>query len=60
MNPVFLGILGGWMAGLALPQVLNLLIAQMDFIPFHIAYAFIKTPIFAMLLATIPPFMVTT
>jgi phospholipid/cholesterol/gamma-HCH transport system permease protein len=37
----------------------NLLIAQMDFIPFHIVYAFIKTLIFAMLLATIPSFMVT-
>jgi phospholipid/cholesterol/gamma-HCH transport system permease protein len=30
--------------------------AQRDFIPFHIAYAFIKTLIFAMLLATIPSF----
>ena len=28
----------------------------MEFIPFHIVYAFIKTLIFAMLLATIPSF----
>ena len=30
--------------------------AQRDFIPFHITYAFMKTIIFAMLLATIPSF----
>ena len=29
---------------------------QMEFIPFHIAYAFIKTFVFALLLATIPSF----
>jgi phospholipid/cholesterol/gamma-HCH transport system permease protein len=29
--------------------------AQLDFIPFHIVYAFLKT-FFAMLLATIPSF----
>ena len=29
---------------------------QMDFIPFHMAYAFIKTFVFAFLLATIPSF----
>jgi phospholipid/cholesterol/gamma-HCH transport system permease protein len=29
---------------------------QRDFIPFHIVYAFLKTLIFAMLLATIPSF----
>ena len=29
---------------------------QTDFIPFHIAYAFIKTMIYAFLLATIPSF----
>jgi phospholipid/cholesterol/gamma-HCH transport system permease protein len=28
----------------------------MEFIPFHIAYAFIKTFVFALLLATIPSF----
>ena len=29
---------------------------QMDFIPFHIVYAFIKTTVFAIVLATIPSF----
>ncbi len=29
---------------------------QMDFIPFHITYAFIKTTVFAIVLATIPSF----
>ena len=29
---------------------------QMDFIPFHITYAFIKTLVFAIILATIPSF----
>ena len=29
---------------------------QEDFIPFHIAYAFIKTAVFAFILATIPSF----
>ena len=56
---MFLGILGGWLAavygGFAASSdfVTGL---QMDFIPFHIAYAFIKTFIFALLLATIPSF----
>ena len=29
---------------------------QMDFMPFHMVYAFIKTLVFAFLLATIPSF----
>ena len=29
---------------------------QVDFIPFHITYAFIKTIVFAIILATIPSF----
>ncbi|MFN7098953.1 MAG: MlaE family ABC transporter permease [Flavobacterium sp.] len=56
---MFLGILGGWTAGvyggfISSDQFVNGL--QMEFIPFHIAYAFIKTLLFAMLLATIPSF----
>ena len=56
---MFLGILGGWMAGvyggfISSDEFING--AQMDFIPFHIAYAFLKTLIFALLLATIPSF----
>jgi phospholipid/cholesterol/gamma-HCH transport system permease protein len=56
---MFLGILGGWIAavyggfGASADFVGGI---QMDFIPFHIAYAFIKTFVFAILLATIPSF----
>jgi len=56
---MFLGILGGWIAavyggfGASSDFVGGL---QMEFIPFHIAYAFIKTFFFAILLATIPSF----
>jgi len=56
---MFLGILGGWIAavyggfGGSADFISGI---QMDFIPFHIAYAFIKTFLFAVLLATIPAF----
>ncbi len=54
---MFLGILGGWVAAVyggfsssdAFIQGL-----QQDFKPFHIVYAFIKTFLFAIILATIP------
>ena len=54
---MFLGILGGWVAGVyggfstseAFIQGL-----QEDFTPFHVTYAFIKTFVFAFILATIP------
>lgn len=54
---MFLGIFGGWVAGVyggftssdAFIQGL-----QQDFIPFHIIYAFIKTIVFALILATVP------
>lgn len=56
---MFLGILGGWMAGVyggftSSNEFINGL--QTNFIPFHIAYAFIKTLVFALLLSTIPSF----
>jgi phospholipid/cholesterol/gamma-HCH transport system permease protein len=56
---MFLGITGGWIAGVyggftTSEQFING--AQIQFIPFHIVYAFLKTIIFAMLLATIPSF----
>jgi phospholipid/cholesterol/gamma-HCH transport system permease protein len=56
---MFLGILGGWMAGvygglISNEEFINGL--QTDFNPFHITYAFIKTIIYAFLLATIPSF----
>src|SRR5690606_14869571 len=56
---MFLGNLGGYMAGVfgglvSSEEFISGL--QTDFIPFHIAYAFIKTMIYAFLLATIPSF----
>jgi len=56
---MFLGILGGWMAGVYGGLISSdefIIGLQTDFIPFHIAYAFIKTLIFAFILATIPSF----
>jgi phospholipid/cholesterol/gamma-HCH transport system permease protein len=56
---MFLGISGGFIAsvyggfGNSTDFISGL---QMEFIPFHIAYAFIKTFIFALILATIPSF----
>ncbi len=56
---MFLGILGGFIAsvyggfGNSTDFIAGI---QNEFIPFHIAYAFIKTLIFALLLATIPSF----
>jgi phospholipid/cholesterol/gamma-HCH transport system permease protein len=52
---MFLGVLGGWMAGVYGGFTSsNEFTAgiQTDFIPFHIAYAFIKTVVFAMILAS--------
>lgn len=56
---MFLGILGGWLAGVyggfaASDEFLQGL--QTDFKPFHVFYAFFKTFIFGFLLATIPSF----
>ncbi|MFT5846494.1 MAG: phospholipid/cholesterol/gamma-HCH transport system permease protein [Psychroserpens sp.] len=56
---MFLGILGGMAAvifggfGTLEDYIIGI---QMDFIPFHIIYAFIKTFVFAFILATIPSF----
>ena len=56
---MFLGILGGLAAcvyggyGTLEDYVVGI---QNDFIPFHMAYAFIKTMVFAFILATIPSF----
>ena len=56
---MFLGIIGGMVAcvygGFATLEDYILGI-QTDFIPFHITYAFIKTIVFAFILATIPSF----
>ncbi|MBQ0116944.1 MAG: ABC transporter permease [Flavobacterium sp.] len=56
---MFLGILGGWIAGVyggfaTADEFITGI--QIDFIPFHIVYAFIKTLVFAFILATIPSF----
>lgn len=56
---IFLGIIGGWLAGvyggfIGSDEFLTGI--QREFIPFHIAYAFVKTFIFGMVLATIPSF----
>ena len=56
---MFLGILGGWIAGVYGGFVSSSEFTtglQEGFIPFHIAYAFIKTIVFALILATIPSF----
>ncbi len=56
---MFLGVVGGYLAavygGFASSNEFITGI-QEDFIPFHIAYAFIKTIVFAIILATIPSF----
>ncbi len=57
MISMFLGIFGGWIASVygdfstsdAFIRGL-----QLDFVPFHITYAFIKTFVFAFILATVP------
>ena len=56
---MFLGVLGGWIAAVyggfaASSDFIDGL--QINFIPFHITYAFIKSFIFSLLLATIPSF----
>lgn len=56
---IFLGITGGWLAGVYGGFIgSDEFIAgiQRDFIPYHIAYAFIKTFIFGFVLATVPSF----
>ena len=54
---MFLGIFGGLIAGVyggfvSLDEFIRGL--QEDFIPFHLVYAFIKTYVFAFILATVP------
>jgi phospholipid/cholesterol/gamma-HCH transport system permease protein len=56
---MFLGILGGYTASLygGFSSTADFIEGiQMDFRPFHIVYAFIKTLVFAMVLATIPAY----
>ena len=56
---MFLGILGGMAAcvyGGYSTMSDFILGIQTDFIPFHMTYAFIKTFVFAFILATVPAF----
>ena len=56
---MYVGIFGGWFAGVFggfLTSANFVEGLQMDFVPFHIAYAFIKTLIFAFIIATIPSY----
>ncbi|MDR0228321.1 MAG: ABC transporter permease [Flavobacteriaceae bacterium] len=56
---MFLGILGGWFGGVMGNFVTSeqfIIGLQDSFIPFHVAYAFIKTFLFGLLLATIPSY----
>jgi phospholipid/cholesterol/gamma-HCH transport system permease protein len=56
---MFLGILGGYIASLygGFSSTADFIEGiQMDFKPFHVVYAFIKTLVFAMVLATIPAY----
>jgi len=56
---MYVGIFGGWIAGVFggfLTSADFIEGLQLDFIPFHIAYAFIKTLIFAFIIATIPSY----
>ncbi len=56
---MYVGIFGGWFAGVfggfstSADFVEGV---QLDFIPFHITYSFIKTLVFAFILATVPSF----
>lgn len=54
---MFMGILGGWIAAVqgGFSSATDFAIGlQQDFVPFHIIYAFIKTFVFALILATVP------
>lgn len=56
---MYIGILGGWIAGVfggfssSADFVQGL---QLDFDPFHITYSFIKTVVFAFVIATVPSY----
>ena len=56
---MYVGVFGGWAASVlgGFCSTTDFVEGvQLDFIPFHIAYSFIKTIIFAFLIATIPSF----
>jgi len=56
---MYVGVLGGWVAavfGGYAPSGEFIKGLQMEFIPFHITYAFIKTLVFSFIIATMPSF----
>jgi len=56
---MYVGIFGGWFAGVFGGFSTSADFVEgvrLDFIPFHVTYAFIKTLVFAFILATIPSF----
>jgi len=56
---MYVGIFGGWFAGVFGGFITSADFVEgvtMDFIPFHVTYSFIKTFVFAFLLATIPSY----
>ena len=56
---MYVGIFGGWAAaafGGFAPSGEFIKGLQMDFIPFHITYSFVKTLVFAFVIATVPSF----
>jgi phospholipid/cholesterol/gamma-HCH transport system permease protein len=56
---MFLGIFGGWVAsvyGGFTSSTAFIEGVQSDFVSFHLTYAFIKTLVFAFILATVPSF----
>ncbi|KKN44509.1 hypothetical protein LCGC14_0692430 [marine sediment metagenome] len=56
---MFVGIVGGWIAGVFGGFLTNAEFSeglQIDFKPFQVVYAFIKTLVFAWILATVPSF----
>jgi len=56
---MYVGILGGWIAGVSGGHSTSADFIeglQLEFRPFHVTYAFIKTAVFAFVLATIPSF----
>lgn len=56
---MYVGITGGWIAGVfgGFSTSADFIEGvQLDFIPFHVTYSFIKTIVFALIIATIPSF----
>ncbi|KPM32556.1 ABC transporter, permease component [Croceitalea dokdonensis DOKDO 023] len=56
---MYVGVLGGWVAavfGNYAPSGDFIEGLQLDFIPFHISYAFIKTYVFSFVIATVPAY----